>query len=100
MELIVVKNIMKRVKSFLITATSILGTAFFAVTFMPEWGAFLQLVHDKLASLGIPMAVLAVVGVFISEVWKQILNYRTLAKAEKDGMMGISGFRDVNNELY
>ena len=85
----------KRIKSFLITATSILGTAFVAITVTPEWVNFVTFVNDKATSLGVPAVVIALVGVFIAEVWKSILNARALKKAES---MGVAASRSL--DLY
>lgn len=85
----------KRTKSFLITATSLLGTAVFAVTLTPEWVTFVTYANDKLLGFGIPAAIVGLLGVFISEVWKAILNKRTIAKAES---LGYSAARNL--DLY
>lgn len=76
-----------------------LGTAFFAIVLTPEWAAFLQAAKDKLAEWGVPMVVLAVIGVFISELWKQILNYRIISKAREESF-STGAFEDVTNQLY
>jgi len=91
----------KRIKSFLITATSLLGTAFFAVVLTPEWATFLQFAKDKLADWGIPAVILGLIGVFLSEVWKEILNMKIKANAVKEGIASSAdSFTDVPNELY
>jgi len=87
----------KRIKSFLITSFSLLGTAFFAVIFTPEFSAFLQLARETLASWGVPVVVIGLIGVFISELWKQILNNRTI---KSRGMTVGSSYNDYENRLY
>lgn len=87
---------MKRIKSFLITISSVLLTAFIALTLTSEWAELVLFVNDKLVGLGIPVVVISAIGVFVSEVWKQILNNRTI-KQKGDFA---SGFTDYHNELY
>ncbi len=86
----------KRIKSFLITASSILGTAFLAVVMTPEWASFLTFAKDKAMGWGIPAVVVALIGVLVSEVWKQILNKITINKAINSGRASLSN----SNELY
>lgn len=91
----------KRIKSFLITASSIFTTAFIAVTFTPEWASFLTYANDKLLGFGIPAVVIAVIGVLVSEIWKGVLNKITISKAIRDGIASSSyRYTDVRNELY
>lgn len=85
----------KRIKSFGITAASLLATAFIAVTLTPEWVTFVTYANDKLLGFGIPAAIVGVLGVLVSEVWKGILNKRTIAKAEN---LGYSASRSL--DLY
>lgn len=80
----------KRIKSFLITASSILGTAVLAVVLTPEWATFVQFANDKLAGWGIPAAVVALIGVLVSEIWKAILNKRM---ASKEGFSSVASAR-------
>lgn len=89
---------MKRIKSFLITASSILGTAFIALTITPEWANFVTFANDKLAALGVPAVVVALIGVLVSEVWKAILNARAISKAQAEGMA--VGSSRVGIDLY
>lgn len=72
----------KRIKSFFITAVSLLGTAFVAVTATPAWSSFLNYAHDKALGMGIPAVVITLVGVLVSEIWKAILNAQTLKNVE------------------
>lgn len=90
----------KRIKSFLITASSIFTTAFIAATFTPEWANFLLFANDKLLGLGVPAVVIGVLGVLVSEVWKQLLNNHTISKATKNTLAGKKSFVDTKNELY
>jgi len=90
----------KRIKSFLITASSILGTAFLAVTITPEWANFVTFANDKLLGLGIPAVIVALVGVFISEAWKGFLNKRTLAKIELIGYSAYPLKDELASKLY
>jgi len=87
----------KRLKSFFITASSLLGTALLAIVLTPEFSNFLQLARETLASWGIPTVIIALIGVFISELWKAILNARTIAKQSE---VAGDSFRDYKNELY
>lgn len=70
----------KRIKSFLITASSLLGTALLAVVLTPEWATFVQFANDKLVGWGIPAVIVALIGVFVSELWKAFLNKRMASK--------------------
>lgn len=82
----------KRIKSFLITASSIFGTAFLALVVSPEWVNFVTFVNDKAHSLGVPEVVIALVGVLIAEIWKAILNARTMARVER----GVAGYQPID----
>lgn len=75
----------KRLKSFGITAVSLLGTVAVAVAVTPEWGNFLVQAHGWLLGLGVPATVVALVGVIIGEAWKQILNNMKISKASTIG---------------
>lgn len=91
----------KRIKSFLITASSIVGTAFLAVVFTPEWASFLHFANEKALGWGVPAVVVALVGVLVSEIWKQILNKITISNAVKEGIARSGdAFTDVDNDLY
>lgn len=90
----------KRIKSFLITASSLVGTAFLSVVLTPEWASFLGFANDKLLGWGIPAGVVALVGVLVSEVWKQILNKNIIASAIKEGVASSSASFDEIPELY
>lgn len=71
----------KRVKSFLISFASLCMTAFIAIIATPEWNAYLVEVKAFATSqLGLSAATVTILGLFISEVWKNILNKR-IAKA-------------------
>lgn len=89
---------MKRFKSFLITASSILTTAILATVLTPEWAAFLTLVKEKFTEWGVPLVVIALIGVLVSEIWKGVLNRLTIRKYENIGAG--SNFADRGNELY
>lgn len=84
----------KRLKSGLITFVSI----FAVVVVSPQWVDFTKFASDKLSEWGIPMAIIGVLGVFLSEVIKQILNWQIMKKLDKTGLVGASP--DYNNELY
>lgn len=71
----------KRIKSFLIGAVSILGTALVAVVLTPEWATLLQDAYAYLAQIGVPASVIAVLGLIVAEVWKAILNKRIASKS-------------------
>lgn len=75
----------KRIKSFLISLSSVAFTALVAVTFTPEWAGLVSDAGNYLASIGVPASAIAVIGLFIAEVWKAILNARTIAKARGIG---------------
>lgn len=66
----------KRVKSFLITASSLFFTAFVAVVLTPEWATFVTDVYVYLGQVGIPASIIAVLGLLVAEIWKAILNKR------------------------
>jgi len=82
----------KRIKSGLITLISILGV----VVVSPQFVDFSKFASEKLSDWGVPVVVVGVAGVLLSEVWKQILNWRMLSK--NDSLAG--GFSDYSNELY
>ena len=82
----------KRIKSFLITLISVLGV----VVMSPQFVDFSKFASDKLSDWGIPVAIIGVAGVLLSEIWKQILNWRILSR--NDSLAG--GFSDYKNELY
>jgi hypothetical protein len=84
----------KRIKSGLITLVSILGV----VMVSPQFIDFTKFASDKLSEWGVPVAVIGLLGVFLSEIWKQILNWRITSKLEKEGLAGSSA--DYSNELY
>jgi len=86
----------KRIKSFLITAISVLGTAFLTLVGTPQWAEFVTWANDKAVNAGVPIVLVALGGVFISEVWKAILNRHTLKQAE----YRIGGKAAVNASLY
>ena len=88
----------KRFKSFLITASSLAGTAFLSVVLTPEWATFLHFAKNTAIGWGVPAIIVTLVGVFVSEIWKQILNNQTISKA-KGGFAGGS-FEDYENKLY
>ncbi len=68
----------KRIKSGLITAVSMFGTALVAAIATPQWSSFVVYAHDKAVGWGVPAVVIALLGVIVSEIWKQILNKRTM----------------------
>lgn len=84
----------KRIKSFLMTLGSIAATAFIGVVLTPEWGGFLTWIHEQAAAFGVPAAIVAVVGVFISELWKEFINRRKISDAAED--MGVAA---VSNHI-
>jgi hypothetical protein len=84
----------KRIKSGLITLISVFG----AVLVSPQWVDFSKFASDKLSDWGIPVAVIALLGVFLSEIWKQILNWHIMQKINKSGLANTGA--DYNNELY
>jgi len=71
-------NTAKRIKSFLITLGSMAITAFSVIVFTPQWADFVAWAHGAfnsvLAGWGVPAAVFILIGAFIAEIWKQILN--------------------------
>jgi hypothetical protein len=71
----------KRIKSGLITLVSL----FAAVITTPQWADFVHFSNEKLASWGLPVAIIGLITVIISEVWKQILNARMIAESQKLG---------------
>jgi len=90
----------KRVKSFLITFVSILGTAFASLVFSPQWSDFVAWLDvtgtDFATNHGIPNALVLVIGLFISEIWRQIINKYIL---EKRSVVGNSR-HDAEHDLY
>lgn len=85
----------KRIKSFLITVSSLVATAFIAVVATPEWSAFLVEVKAFASHLGLSAATVAVVGVFISEMWKNYLNKRIASKAGYSRVAGAAQSEDL-----
>jgi len=79
----------KRLKSGFITLVSIVAV----VITTPAWADFVTFANTKLLGWGIPAVVTTLLAVFISELWKYLLNKHTLSK------MGKIGSR-VENELY
>lgn len=71
---------MKRVKSFLISASSVLLTALVAVVLTPEWGTFIGDVYGWLGSAGVPASLIAVIGLVVAEIWKALINQHKLAQ--------------------
>lgn len=71
----------KRIKSGLITLVSL----FAVVVTTPQWADFVHFSNDKFASWGIPTAIVGLVTVFVSELWKHILNMKMIAKAREIG---------------
>lgn len=69
---------MKRIKSYLIDIVSIFGVAAIATIASPAWSNFVVFANDKLLSMGVPAVVIVLIGKFVSEVWKDILNQRSL----------------------
>ena len=91
----------KRLKSFAITFTSLFITVFASVALSPEWKTFLAYANSKLTEMGLSPVVVALMGVIVSEVWKQVLNNRTIEKAKRTGGARLGGsFADYNNEMY
>lgn len=91
----------KRIKSFLITAVSIFGTAFTTLIFTPQWSDFvnwLGVTSSTYASAHhIPTAIVLVVGVLVAEIWKQILNSYIIRQA---GFRSVTAAREQNVDLY
>jgi len=75
---------MKRFKSFLISATSLVITALAVVIFTPEWATFVQDLYGWLSHAGIPASVVAIVGLLVAEIWKSILNQRMIERYRSD----------------
>lgn len=87
----------KRIKSFFITLFSLVITAFIAVVATPEWSAFLVEVKAWAGSLGLSAASVAVIGVFVAEIWKNWLNKR-MAKAA--GYNKVAAASNMGVDLY
>lgn len=87
-------TITKRIKSFLISLSSVFATAFIAVVVTPQWAVFTGDVSNWLGQIGIPASLITVVGLLIAEAWKQYLNSRAINQAS---MLG-SGTRGL--DLY
>lgn len=75
----------KRIKSFLISLASLLGTALIAVTFTPEWAGLVSDAGNYLVQLGVPASLVTVFGLLVAEAWKAFLNKRTIANAKGIG---------------
>ena len=83
----------KRVKSFLISFLSLCATALVAIVATPEWNAYLVEVKSFATSqLGLSGALVAVIGLFISELWKNILN-KKIAAAQGYNRVPTAGVR-------
>lgn len=83
----------KRLKSGLITLVSLFG----AIVVTPQWVDFTKFASDKLSDYGIPVAVIGLLTVVLSEIWKQIINWRIL---NNRGVTVGGTFNDYQNELY
>lgn len=91
----------KRIKSFLISAASILGTAMVAIVLTPEWATFVTDVYAWLGALGWPASIVAVVGLLVAELWKQYLNHRKMQAYEKEyGTVGVYRAQRDKLDLY
>ena len=90
----------KRIKSYLIDAVSIFGTAFLAVTLTPEWANFTDFAHQTLVGLGVKEVVVVLLGKLISEIWKQILNEIAIRKAVREGVASSSEVIVRSLDLY
>jgi len=70
----------KRIKSFLISLSSILVTALVAIMATPEWTSLVKDAYGWLSSVGVPASVIGVIGLLIAELWKAVLNKRIISK--------------------
>lgn len=90
----------KRIKSFLITASSIFMTAFATLIFTPEWADFVDWLasatHNVAAGHGVPTTLVIVIGLLVSEVWKQLVNMYILNKRG----VSVSSYSGINSDLY
>lgn len=92
-------KMMKRFKSFLITATSIVATALAAVVLTPEWATFVQDLYGWLSHAGIPASVVVIGGLLVAEIWKSILNKKMVEKFRSE--YGSAATRSQSNlDLY
>jgi len=87
-------NLSKRIKSGLITLVSVLSV----VLVSPEWVSFTEFANDGLVEMGIPLAIIGLAGVVISEIWKHILNWYMINKLEKTSSAG--SLTDYKIDLY
>lgn len=101
-------SIWHRIKSFLINWASIIGTslvgAVVAAIFSPEGmsivAQWIANVPGQLIGLGIGAPIAVLVGLIISEVWKDILNKRKIANASRSDISAASVYRAKDLELY
>lgn len=79
--------------------SSMAVTAFFALVLTPEWAGLVTDLTAWLQHIGVPASVIAVVGVLISEIWKQVLNNRKLERVDmEEKMVGAARAEDL--DLY
>lgn len=58
---------------------------FASVITTSQWADFVQYSNGKLVAWGVPLAIIGLVTVIISELWKQVLNAKMIAEAQAVG---------------
>lgn len=71
-------SISHRIKSFLIAFLSIAGSALVVTIASPEFGSAVTDFSTYLKAVGVPASLVTLLGLFISEVVRYILNRRAL----------------------
>lgn len=90
----------KRIQSFLISAGTLFVGAFLVVVVTPEWGQFLVWLKASAANLGVPAAIIGVVGVFLGEIVRALINsWKINARARQYGQTAGSVRRELGTEL-
>lgn len=92
--------ISKRIKSFLISFSSILITALAGVIATPEFGGAVVDINNHLVGLGVPAYIIVIGGLLIGEVWKDLLNRIKIEKAISSTSLNSSSVSLDRLDLY
>lgn len=90
---------LKRFKSLMISAASVLVTALAAVVITPEWATFIGDFYIWLGSAGIPGSLVVVAGLIVAEIWKAVLNANKVAQFRGDYGVAAAEYQE-NLDLY
>lgn len=91
----------KRIKSFFISLGSFAIASLSALVLTPEWADFLTWAgatgEAALLGWGVPAVIVIIIGKFIDEIWRQILNNHIIKENGGD-LKSVSAYRSA--ELY